>query len=523
LKIICHLDYLVNKIINFFYPVLLKITFCLLIIFTLNNVALADVPYPDYTGEKVLDLSHKFDSNYLGRLENDLDQYEPETEIRIVFIDSKNQINLGFYAPKLFDHWKMSEDSILVVIDPYLNKTGYGLGKKVIEKLKTRKQIDEKDVKKATQPDINIDYNNLPAAIADKFAAEIPKVIPQENSGPSVKPGKQQSGGDNGPLVQGNTSNSSDNKPHKPGNPYTLRIILAIILLLIIGGAGGFFYNRKQKIKKQLELKTTYSFEGEILTEQLAEIMEKITVDTEKMAKFKGQTKKELIPHIEKLKSILEKGTLFSEKLANSLEEIDLDNLYYIFELLDEGKMVLENMEQLHKESVAFRKEYKAILEKNSMHLSDIRVNIENCRNLLEEMRTLYTLSLEFSENKINDCEALLIKAQELINRNDPLEYRGILNEIHETIRILKKDFDIIPHLYKQLQESIPVSINSSLEVGIPDNNEKVALRDEISRLRLTALENLAKGNLEPSEKLINEIFARLNELKSNYELKSEA
>jgi hypothetical protein len=514
LTIICKLDYLSKNIFKYLFTLVYRVTFCFLIILTVNLKAGAEVPYPDDTGQKVLDLSNKFDSNYLHKLDTDLGQYE--TEIRIVFIDSKNSINLGLYAPKLFHHWNMSEDSILAVIDPYLNKTGYGLGKNVMEKLKARNKVEFNDPNKNPENGNIIDYQNLPLAIRDKFAPENTVTVPKNNQNNNGSTGLKNNN-------QGSNSNqaSNDRKPPRPFSPWVLRIFIMIILLIILGIGGGYLYNRKQKLKRQLELKTTYSFDGEILSEQLADITEKISGDIEKMSKYRGQTKKELISHIEKLNNNLEKADLFSEKLANSLEEIELDNLYYISEILDEGKMLVENLENIHKESVGFRKEYKAILEKNSMHMSDIRVNIENCRNLLEDMRTLYILNLEFSEKKINDCEKLLSDAQDLIHRNDPLEYRSVLQNIHETIKELKRDFEIIPHLYKQLQESIPQSINSSLEESIIESAKKNTIRDEINNLKNKALDNLAKGNLEKSELLISQIFNKLNEVKGE-EVRSE-
>ncbi len=492
-----------NIITRRFYSLILQILFVLVIIFP----SYSDIVYPEYQGNTVIDLAHKFDEHYISSLETDLKQYD--VEIRVVFINTEGKINLGFYAPKLFDKWQMSEESILVVIDPYLNKTGYGIGKKIRDEIRKRNSENKDKDKKKTEPGKNIDYDNLAAAIMDKFSlAEEKQKLPEQKNAI-----KNETGGN---LNFSSNKSPDEDKPapNLPPNPYILKIILALIGFILLCGSSVFIFNRKQILKRQNELKTNYTFDADIQLQELNTILEKIYADIEKMSKYNGDTKKELILHIEKLNEIKEHGDKFTEKLTNSLEEIEIDNLVQISDLIDEGSMLLQQLEQIHKESVALRKDFKATVDKSAMNISDIRVNIENCKNTIEELKTLYQLNLTHSEEKIESCEKLLLNSQNVLHHNDPIEFRNIMLDIHETIKELKRDFDVIPHLYRQLQESIPETIDAYLEESLLDPAKKSGIKDEISLLRKKALNSLLNGNLEISETTVNLIFEKLNQIK---------
>ncbi|MFN4149442.1 MAG: hypothetical protein ACK4IX_00720 [Candidatus Sericytochromatia bacterium] len=73
----------------------------LIILFTFFSFPIyGELIYPEYDGNKVIDLSGKFKNSYLSKINNEISDSEFET--RIVFIKSDGNVNLGFYAPKLF-------------------------------------------------------------------------------------------------------------------------------------------------------------------------------------------------------------------------------------------------------------------------------------------------------------------------------------------------------------------------------------------------------------------------------------
>lgn len=498
---------------------IIRLIFSLIFILCFSKFTFSDIYYPEYTGNPVIDNSNKFDKEYLTALENDLKQYS--FEMRIVFIDSKDQINLGIYAPKLFGLWKMSDESILVVIDPYLNKTGYGLGKKVLESMRKRKTEVQTKNKEDRNDDItsNIDYNNLAQAIAGKFSPEQTAIVPDKGNKDS-NANEGTTGNSYLSLRNRNTGDSSKVNKRYPNANFSifnfrlLKIILVILAVAIIGGVVFFFFNKRQNLKKQIELKTNYSFDGEIQLQELYDTLDKITSDIDKMSKYRGQTIIELKEHIDKLKDTEREGNEFAEKFKKSLENIEIDNLEATQELIEECKELSFKINGIHKESVSIRKEFKQLIEKSQMSLSDIRVNIVNCKNILEENRTLYKLELNYSEEQINNCEKCLIDAQNALHINDLVEYRNIVQKIHESIKDLKSNFDVIPHLYRQLQENIPLNIESSLEESNLENNMKNSYRNELNHLKNNALSSLANGRLGESEKMINIIFEKLNEIK---------
>ena len=207
-----------------------QIYFSLIVFFILliYEPAYSEVVYPQYTGENVVDMSGKFDNRYINSLKSELSQ--SANEVRIVFLDTKDKINLAFYAPKLFDKWEMPEDSVLVVIDPYLDKTGYGIGKKVLEEMKQRLTVKNNSKEKDSSK--QIDYDNLASAISDKFS---PSQVKQENKTNT----KNKKSNNSGSSENYNPSNSTGN--NKKANtdsiifsPLVIKILLAVLFLILI-------------------------------------------------------------------------------------------------------------------------------------------------------------------------------------------------------------------------------------------------------------------------------------------------
>ncbi|MBC7472871.1 MAG: hypothetical protein H7263_01170 [Candidatus Sericytochromatia bacterium] len=497
-----------NKIIYFFKNTFfLSMSTFFLIIFSITFEVKSIDLYPTYDGENVIDMSQKFDSNYISRLKSDLNQ--SDKEIRVVFLDAKNKVNLSFYAPKLFEAWKMSADSILVVIDPFTNKTGYGIGKNVKEEMKKRQIVNKDEKSKKITNSQKVDYDNLVSAIMDKFSPEQVKVKSKD------KDNKKNSSNQSDPSYKTDSDTSKEKVANLPSDNKNMIIILLILVILIIFASIGFYiYNKKMIAKRQEELKTTYYFDADTMQQDINLLSEKINSDIDKMSKYQSITVKKIIPHTEKLEHSTDKTIVYLDKLTNQLEENDIDNLGYLREILDEGNVLKSELEDLHKESVALRKEFKSIKEKSYMSLSDVRVNIENCKNNVEELKLLYGFNLENSEMMITECENLLLESQNSIKAHDPIGFNSIVKNIQSIIKNLKRDFDIIPHLSNQLNENIPLSIEASLEESLIDVAHKNKASREINELRERALSSLSSGDLEHSELLIKNIFDRINEIK---------
>lgn len=478
--------------------------FVLIILSTfLSFPVYGELIYPEYDGNKVIDLSGKFKTNYLNKVTSEISDSQFET--RIVFIKSEGKLNLGFYAPKLFEKWKMSEDSILVVVDPYLNKTGYALGKNVRELMKKRQKIQiEQDSNK--QDRSIIDYDNIASAIKDKFSDE--ELISKEKQNAIKDKPKTK-------VTYSETNNTfKNNIPYNSSN-ISWKLIVPILAFFIIFALGLFLFNRNKSYKRSLEIKTNYTFDADIQKQAISEILEKISKDIDKAKSYNGTTLNDYLKHIESLKKVKKEADKFLIKFDAEFSEVDMDGLGAIRDLLDEGNLLLDNLKSLHKESVKQRKEIKIIIEKSEMSLSDVRVNIEQSKITLEELKTLYSFPLEYSEKKIESIEKMMENAKSVLLQNDPYEFRNRLSNIHNEIKILKREFDIIPHLYKQLKEDLPLNIDSYLEESLLDPVPKSKLRAEVHDIRNNALILLSKGELEKTETLIKTIFEKMNKIKT--------
>lgn len=488
-------------------------------LFLFIQVPAFSVEYPEYTGDNVVDLSEKFDNRYIDSLKSDLNQ--SENEVRVVFIKTDNKINLAFYAPKLFEKWNMPEDSILVVIDPYLNKIGYGIGSKVREEMKKRNETIQtpKDEKKSSNK--TIDYDNLAIAIFDKFSPANPKLSSADKKN-KITNTDENNKTNISVSTSGNSKSNTINKETVYISPFVKKVIYGLLAIILLSGVSYFIYKRKKHIDEQGELKTNYLFDADMKKQEIVELIDKINIDMEKMNTYKGKTRKEVQKSIEKLNSWKNKGELFIAKMDSELEDdIDIEELGYIRELLDEGTLIKDELEKAHKESVEIRRDFKSTLRKADSYASDIRVNLENCKFAIDTIKTIYNLDLLKSQDKINEYEKEIEQINQFAGQNNPLELKQVNQEIHDKIKKLKKELEVIPHLYKQLNESIPVNIDSIIEQTTMDLNNKKKKKKEIDDLRINALNSLTQGDLESSNLIIEDIFNRLNIIKTESTLKN--
>lgn len=499
-----------NKFYRFFIPLYIST-------FIFFQVPAFSIEYPEYTGDNVVDLSQKFDNRYIDSLKSDLNQ--SEYEVRVVFIKTDNNINLAFYAPKLFEKWNMPQDSILVVIDPYLNKIGYGIGQKVREDMKKRGETNQQPKSENKQTNKSVDYDNLATAIFDKFSPSNAKIIEKKSD---LKTQSKENKDNNITGTTTNTKSNSDSKNAIYISPLIKKIIYGLLALILLLGTIYFIYKRKKHIDQQGELKTNYLFDADMKKQEIIELIDKINRDMQKMGTYNGKTKKEVQTSIEKLHSWKNKGELFIAKMDSELEDdIDIEELGYVRELLDEGSLIKDELEKAHKEALEIRRDFKSTLKKAGSYASDIRVNLENCKFAIDTIKTIYNLDLSKSEEKIIEFEKEINQINQFADQNNPLELKQINHDIHDKIRKLKKDLEVIPHLYKQLNESIPTNIEDTINNSNLENDLKLKKKKEINDLRSSAINSLTVGDLETGQELVKNIFDEINSIKSESTLKN--
>jgi hypothetical protein len=330
------------------------ITFLLFvfIILVFNNPSFADIIYPEYTGDNVIDLSGKFDNRYADSLKSELTQ--SQTEVRVVFLKTEGEVNLSFYAPKLFQKWKMKPDSILVVIDPYINKTGYGLGQKVLEEMKKRQT--SKSNKNVKPQDSNIvDYDNLASAIFEKFS---PEQLKEED--------------DEGTNFSENISSDLNNKDKtkkkkkkkKTNSINPLNIFLPLLILGGIGYGGWYFYMKNKRLKEIMETRANHLFDLNIQKQEIISSIKELQVDIEKMILYQDLDE-DIKNNIDTLNNAIEKAELFLDKTEFQIEEIEIDDFDSIIELGKKALIVKEDLFKFHNESFDLRKNNQFIINKN--------------------------------------------------------------------------------------------------------------------------------------------------------------
>lgn len=480
--------------------ILKKITILLFISIFLKIPVNAEIIYPEYTGDNVVDLSGKFDNRYADNLKSELSQ--SETEVRIVFLKTEGDVNLSFYAPKLFEKWKMKPDSVLVVIDPYLNKTGYGLGKKVIEEMKKR-QTGKDDKNKKEESNI-VDYDNLASAIFEKFS---PEQMKQNDEGTNFE---ENISSDMNPKDK----NKKIKKRKKTNSINPLNIFLPILIVGVLGYGGWYFYMKKKRLKEIMETRSNHLFDLNIQKQEIISSIKELQTDIEKLNLYK-HLDFELKNNIELINTEIEKAELFIDKAEFEVEEIEIDDFDSIIDLGKKAQIVKEDLFKIHKDSFDLRQKSLAIITKNNEDISQLQYNIDNSRDSIENVKTTYNF-LGFSDDKIKRCETGLRKANKLFLDDQPFEAIKIIKSTHDIINKINKDTELIPTLYKQIREIMPVLIERTIEQNIKEPDLKEKVRKEINNLKSAALISLSNGELENSEKTVKVIFDKINELRNN-------
>jgi len=503
--------------LNRFYNLLIHFVFVILFTVGTSFSTLADVFYPKYNNNSVIDLSGRLDPNYISKLETDISK--APMEIRLVYIYAENKINLGIYAAKLYDNWQMNGDSILVVIDPVTNEVGYGISLQTKNKLKQRKETivenKNKKVDKGLTEDLSdVEPETLVSSIIDKFTRkEI--LIGSDNSNKENKDNKRAKGpGSTMNLIMDKVglSDKHSNTPRKtrPLDLPIFKILIMFAFLAFIILLAKLYVFRLKKIKIK-ELKETYSFDGTILIKSMNENIEKILGDIERMNKFRGKTKEFIDNHISKLQLSKEEARKDLEKLNKILENIE--DVEEVGTLLGDSDLLNKGLEALHKESVEYRKEFRLVLKKSNSSISDLRVNIENCKSVVEETKRLYKLELTQIVHKIKHIENEIPSLENYVNSYDPVGFTEYLGTVKQKIKDIRKEIEIIPHLHKQIQENVPKTMTNYLKHSFFMINifERERIRQELFELRAEALSVLSTGDLKASEEIVNSIFEILN------------
>lgn len=483
----------------------IKRTILLLFFFVFFNISAysAEIVYPEYTGDNVVDLSGKFDNRYADNLKAELNQ--SETEVRVVFLKTEGEINLSFYAPKLFEKWKMKPDSVLVVIDPYLNKTGYGLGKKVIEEMKKRQTgKDNKGVK--NQENEIVDYDNLASAIFEKFS---PDQMKENDEGSNFN---ENIASDMNPKDK--DKNKKIKKKKRTNTIDPLNIFLPILLIAVLGYGGWYFYMKKRRLKEIMETRSNHLFDLNIQKQEILSSIKDLQTDIEKLNLYKSLDDN-LNRNIEVIETAIEKAELFIDKTEFEVEEIEIDDFDSIIELGKKAQAVKEDLFKVHKDSLELRQNSLAIMNKNNETISKLQYDIDNSRETIESIKNTYNF-LGFSDDKIKRCDNGVRKANKLFLEDEPIQALKVVSSTYESINKINKDTQLIPTLYKQIREIMPVLIERTIEQYIKEPEVKEKTKKEINNLKSAALISLSNGELENSEKTVKVIFDKINELRNS-------
>lgn len=495
------------------YPVLIFALLSLLL--TASPVWCRNVLPSPHPLSLLTDLSGTLKQEYLAQLENQLQEYP--FEVRVLYLPETHHINLAFYAEKVFRHWHMSSESVLLVVALDRRKIGIYVGSALRKQLKQLpppgKELDvssPESVKKLSQPTIKDDYlNMLPYLIADLAQVQrIQKSQPQ----PSLNPSKQEEA-----LLE--TSHQSGQNLERPRLTWAQMLPLYIFLaLLLLTGLLILSVRLWQKRKAYQELVAKYLLEGQATYNEIERLYALMDHLLPEFHTYQGDTKENLNLF---LKEVYQLQDQYDEIFDQYEEQVHLLSTHPpqseaidFFENLDASRT---HGQALLKQAQSILHNLKELKEKNQQQLEQLQHERKHVSQALYELKKLHP------HLKLNHFSTLFqqhydtLRALEEMNARDPMQVEKRIQLWLKALRKMERELQSLPHLWLQFNQELRSRIEdlkarATQKIISPAQAQQLA---EVQRLHQKLLQAIEQGDLEKMSHLNSRFTTTLQNLES--------
>lgn len=507
----------------------------------LNLALLAPVQaenLPDLIAEeRATDLSGKLSSEYMMRMESQLQSYP--FQVRAVYLPDTKGRNLGLYAAKLFEHWHLPADSMLVVVALDRRKIGIHAGQTLKAKLKDQAQQDQEiplespspSAQASEQPE-NPNPEPTDEALDLSSGLDHLELVPQaiEDVSDSLKqsPAQAPSGKPTAdPLIQNpqqpppanNTAGGSSGQDYGPDFEISqLKPLLGIALLALLGLLGWFGFGFWRKRQATQNLISRYSLQGQVAYDQLEKVYENLEAVMPDFHGYLGETETKLglfIKSITRLENEFEQiFDAYDDEVRQLSEQDNREAAIEFFQNLDQK---LEEGKQLHEQALVVLRNLKEVSKSNQQASEQANSRRQAFSQEISEIRKLHPgLKLvkiqQAYQQALNDLQRL-----EKQNERDPLGAEKGLKDWLKQLTRLESEARSLPHLWQQFNGDIKQRISGMRQRleqrgGTPAQQQQQA---EIEKLHKNLLVAIEQGDLNSLNRL-NDLFTRkLQQLES--------
>lgn len=469
-------------------------------------------------GETVTDASGELQADYLNKIQSQISQYP--FPVRVVYLPSTKNLNLGNYASGLFKHWELPEDSMLVVVALDRRRIGVHAGPGLQAQLKKNAQAQEIALPEPSpsgssasaspsNPETPLDLSAgishldmVPQAIENVSDALSQPTSPSRQPQTSEIPEAQDD-----VSVEKNTS-----RPNRAIAllPDDLTWLIAALAAAALATASWFGFKFWKRWSSTQHLVNRFSQQGQVVHEQLEQVYESLESVMPDFHGYLGETETTLKLFLKSIHHLQEEYEAIFDAYDEEVRQLGLrETRVEAIEFFRELERKLEEGKQLHNQGLLVLR-----------NLKDVRLANQQLFEQADNRRQAF--SQEISELRKQHPELKLVKIQqgyqqalselqrlEKQNDRDPLGVEKKLRDWRKQLNRMETEARTLPHLHQQFSTDLKNRINGLRDrIKGPSGSNQVQSLAEIERLHKTLLQAIEQGDLNTLNRF-NDLFTR--------------
>lgn len=443
--------------INFALKLLILALFC----FPL--AAQAKMPaFPKFSKElTIYDQSNRLDDLYMAQVEAQLRQYP--YEVRAVFLPNTKTVSLANYARKLYEHWQLPPDQMVLAIALDRRKIGVYLGPELQKQLEDSQASERvipvpdssKDPKNPVKKPQEKDYLDKIPQVIDELSQSLSKNIPHKDA--SQPPTQFETD----PLAetpvsankQGNLSEGRQTQSLQLKDFFYLYVVFGVFFLGVVGWFGFKFLRKRQENRAFID---KYSLNGHAVYGELESIYDDLEELLPSFHGYHGETHEKLGLFVKNITQMQDDFDdifdEFDEEVAHLGEKENQEDAVAFFHdleqkrdegqsLLEQAELVLDNLENMGDNNVH-------LIEQAMEHEKTFKAYIHETKKLHPTLLFTHTFQeLQALQQRLNQYKRG--------NAKDPMGIAHRLKNEQKKLSQLERDARSLPHLWQQFDGDI--------------------------------------------------------------------
>jgi uncharacterized protein HemX len=468
-------------------------------------------PSPD-PDSNLTDLSGQLHPEYLGKMSSRLDTYP--FEIRAIFLPETQKTPLAAYASNIFRAWRMSSESLILVIALDRRKIGVHVGSKLREKLGQHIQQEfnlpesSSPPGQDTQKPVQNHLEMLPEIIDDvRESLKTVKKNPGDTTTPSAPPPAS-------PLLLTNPVHQNRlTPPPKNSARSMLPFWILLTLSLLTGGLILGVKLWQARRNRQLIL-GKYALEGQTAYNEIEQLYTRLDQLIPSFHAYQGETQEKLKLYLQELKTVqthyddlfdrYEEEVSRLNQTAHTLTTIDFfqeleKSLSKGHTLLTQGHDILKNLEKVKTQN-------QSQFDELSLHVQRFGQELQQLKQTNPQLR-LTKLSHQIQKHH----EQLQHMMQN--HQTDPIRIEKNIPHWHKKLVRLEREAQALPHLWLQYKEGLSTRLEALRQNNVQHTEQHVRQLNELCNLHKQMLHILADGDLERISDLNERFIKQLHSL----------